>query len=186
MSRIGRKPIPVPGGVDVTFAGEGDDRTVTIKGPRGQLSRALPSVITVGQDDGTLLVTRASDEPNVRALHGLIRSLVANMVTGVSAGFTRTLVINGVGYRAAKDGNNLRLTVGYSHPVDIPAPEGISFDVPAPTRVVVNGIDKEQVGEIAAKIRAVRPPEPYLGKGIRYDDEVIRRKAGKAGKVGGK
>jgi large subunit ribosomal protein L6 len=186
MSRIGRKPIPVPGGVDVTIAGDGEGRTVTVKGPRGELSRAVPASIAVAQEDGTLVVTRASDEPTVRALHGLIRSLVANMVTGVSAGFTRTLVINGVGYRAAKDGANLRLTVGYSHPVDIPAPSGITFDVPAPTRVVVNGIDKEQVGEIAAKIRAVRPPEPYLGKGIKYEDEVVRRKAGKAGKVGGK
>jgi large subunit ribosomal protein L6 len=146
----------------------------------------VPASIKVAREDGALLVTRDSDEPNVRALHGLIRSLISNMVVGVSAGFTRTLVINGVGYRATKDGNNLRLTVGYSHPVDIPAPAGISFDVPAPTRVVVNGIDKELVGEIAAKIRSVRPPEPYLGKGIKYENEVIRRKAGKAGKVGGK
>jgi len=122
----------------------------------------------------------------VRALHGLIRSLVANMVTGVTSGWNRTLVINGVGYRATKDGANLRLAVGYSHPVDIAAPEGITFDVPAPTRVVVAGNNKELVGEIAAKIRSTRPPEPYLGKGIRYDNEVIRRKAGKAGKVGGK
>jgi large subunit ribosomal protein L6 len=189
MSRIGRKPISVPAGVDITIDGAATDdagQTVNVKGPRGQLSRTVPPAINVARDNGTLLVTRASDEPNVRALHGLIRSLVANMVTGVSAGFTRTLVINGVGYRAAKDGNNLRLTVGYSHPVDIIAPTGISFDVPAPTRVIVNGIDKEQVGEIAAKIRSVRPPEPYLGKGIKYEDEVIRRKAGKAGKVGGK
>lgn len=189
MSRIGRKPIPVPTGVDIAIAaGEGDDAvsTVTVKGPRGQLSRQVPPAITVSRDDGVLSVTRGSDEPNVRALHGLMRSLVANMVTGVSTGFTRTLVINGVGYRAAKDGANLRLSVGYSHPVDIAAPDGIAFDVPAPTRVIVNGIDKEQVGEIAAKIRSIRPPEPYLGKGIKYEDEVIRRKAGKAGKVGGK
>jgi large subunit ribosomal protein L6 len=122
----------------------------------------------------------------MRALHGLIRSLVANMVAGVTEGFTRTLVITGVGYRATKDGHNLRLAVGYSHPVEITAPEGITFDLPAPTRVIVGGNSKEAVGEIASKIRAVRPPEPYLGKGIRYEHEVIRRKAGKAGKVGGK
>jgi large subunit ribosomal protein L6 len=182
MSRIGRKPIPLPGGVAVEL----NDGHVTVRGPRGELARAIPPAITVTQEDGTLLVTRASDEPNVRALHGLIRSLLANMVVGVSAGFAKTLVINGVGYRAAKDGNNLRLAVGYSHPVDIPARPGINFDVPVPTRVVVNGIDKELVGEVAAKIRSTRPPEPYLGKGIRYEDEVIRRKAGKAGKVGGK
>jgi large subunit ribosomal protein L6 len=182
MSRIGRKPISVPSGVEITVGGG----AIQVKGPRGQMSQAVPTTIAIERQDGTLLVTRANDEPKVRALHGLIRSLVANMVTGVTAGFTRTLVINGVGYRATKDGNNLRLNVGYSHPVDIKAPEGITFDVPAPTRVVVQGINKEHVGEIAAKIRSVRPPEPYLGKGIRYDDEVIRRKAGKAGKVGGK
>ncbi len=182
MSRIGRRPIPLPDGVTIAVA----DGQITVRGPRGELSRTVPTEIAVEQVDGTLQVTRGSDEPRVRALHGLIRSLVANMVVGVSAGFNRNLVINGVGYRATKDGNNLRLALGYSHPVDIPAPTGISFDVPAPTRIVVNGIDKELVGEVAAKIRAKRPPEPYLGKGIRYDDEVIRRKAGKAGKVGGK
>jgi large subunit ribosomal protein L6 len=182
MSRIGRRPIPVPGTVTVTIG----DGAVAVRGPRGELSQSVPASINVEQVDGTLQVTRDSDEPNVRALHGLIRSLLANMVTGVTDGFTRTLVITGVGYRATKDGNNLRLAVGYSHPVEIPAPEGITFDVPAPTRVVVGGNSKEVVGEIAAKIRSVRPPEPYLGKGIRYENEVIRRKAGKAGKVGGK
>ncbi|MGH2442009.1 MAG: 50S ribosomal protein L6 [Chloroflexota bacterium] len=182
MSRIGRKPIPVPAGVNIEI----DQNVVDIKGPRGQLSRRLPEQIAIERQDGTLSVNRASDEPNVRALHGLIRSLLANMVTGVSSGFTKTLIISGVGYRAIKDGNNLRLNVGYSHPVDIKAPEGIVFEVPVPTRVVVGGIDKELVGEIAAKIRSARPPEPYLGKGIRYENEVIRRKAGKAGKVGGK
>ncbi|MBV9280963.1 MAG: 50S ribosomal protein L6 [Chloroflexi bacterium] len=182
MSRIGRKPVPVPAGVDVTIA----DGQVTVQGSRGQLARRFPAAITVAQEDGTLVVRRGSDEPTVRALHGLVRSLLANMVTGVTAGFTKVLVINGVGYRATKDGNNLRLAVGYSHPVEIPAPEGINFNVPAPTRIEVSGIDKEQVGEVAAKIRSVRPPEPYLGKGIRYENEVIRRKAGKAGKVGGK
>jgi large subunit ribosomal protein L6 len=182
MSRIGRLPIPVPTGATVAI----EDRAIKVAGPRGQLSWTLPEGISVAQDDGTLQVSRASEEGNVRALHGLTRALVSNMVTGVTAGFTRTLVINGVGYRATKDGNNLRLAVGYSHPVDILAPEGITFDVPAPTRVVVNGINKELVGEVAAKIRSTRPPEPYLGKGIRYEDEVVRRKAGKAGKVGGK
>lgn len=182
MSRIGRKPIGVPAGVEVTIAGD----VVKVKGPRGEMNQAVPSSITVGQQDGTLVVTRDNDQPHVRALHGLIRSLLANMVTGVTAGFTKVLVINGVGYRATKDGNNLRLAVGYSHPVDIAAPEGIAFNVPAPTRIEVTGINKELVGEVAAKIRSVRPPEPYLGKGIKYETEVIRRKAGKAGKVGGR
>ena len=182
MSRIGRLAIPISSGVTVTIM----DGQVAVKGPRGELRRDVPARVAVAQEDGSLRVTRNSDEPDVRALHGLVRSLVANMVTGVSDGFTRSLVITGVGYRATKDGNNLRLAVGYSHPVDIDAPPGITFDVPAPTRVVVSGIDKELVGQTAAEIRSVRPPEPYLGKGIRYDDEVIRRKAGKAGKVGGK
>lgn len=182
MSRIGRKPIAVPDAVEVTL----EPGLVSVKGPKGQLDQSVPPLITVGRQDGVLQVERANDEPDVRALHGLIRSLVANMVTGVTAGFTKALVLNGVGYRAAKDGNDLRLTVGYSHPVEIKAPADITFEVPAPTRIVVSGINKEHVGEIAAKIRAVRPPEPYLGKGIRYEDEVVRRKAGKAGKVGGK
>src|SRR5579859_763752 len=182
MSRIGRKPIEVPSLADVAI----DGQTVRVKGPRGELVEVLPVPLSIDRHDGTLVVARNSDEPNVRALHGLFRSLVANMVTGVTDGFTRALVISGVGYRAAKDGNNLRLTVGYSHPVDIPAPEGISFNVPIPTRVEVSGVDKQIVGEVAAKIRSIRPPEPYLGKGIRYENEVVRRKAGKAGKVGGK
>lgn len=182
MSRIGRRPIPVPAGVTVNVAGG----TVSVKGDNGELARQIPAGISVEQQDGSLVVSRANDEPDIRALHGLMRALLSNMVTGVSTGFTRALVINGVGYRATKNGDDLRLAVGYSHPVDIPAPKGITFDVPAPTRVEVKGNDKELVGEIAAKIRSVRPPEPYLGKGIRYDDETIRRKAGKAGKVGGK
>ncbi len=182
MSRIGRKPIAVPTGVDVIVAaGE-----VKVKGPRGEMLQALPPTITIERENGNVLVLRANDDPNVRALHGLIRSLLANMVTGVTSGFTKTLAINGVGYRAIKEGNNLRLLVGYSHPVDITAPPGITFEVPAPNRVLVQGIDKGQVGELAAKIRSVRPPEPYLGKGIKYEDEIVRRKAGKAGKVGGK
>lgn len=182
MSRIGRKPVSVPTGVTVQTV----DGSITVTGPRGEMTQSVPPTIHIDQVDGVLNVRRDTDEPNVRALHGLIRSLVANMVTGVTSGWNRTLVINGVGYRATKDGANLRLAVGYSHPVDIAAPEGITFDVPAPTRVVVAGNNKELVGEIAAKIRSTRPPEPYLGKGIRYDNEVIRRKAGKAGKVGGK
>lgn len=182
MSRIGRKPIPLPAGVTIAVR----DGVVAVTGPRGEMTQALPESVTVAQEDGALLVRRNSDEPNVRALHGLMRSLVANMVTGVTSGFTKALVINGVGYRAAKDGDNLRLSVGYSHPVDIVAPAGVTFNVPAPTRVEVSGNSKESVGETAAKIRSVRPPEPYLGKGIRYENEVIRRKAGKAGKVGGK
>lgn len=182
MSRIGRKPITVPANVEVTVT----DGVVTVKGPKGQMAQALPPVINIAREDGALTVHRTNDQPDVRALHGLIRSLLANMVTGVTDGFNKALVINGVGYRATKDGDNLRLAVGYSHPVDIAAPQGITFDVPAPTRVVVSGINKELVGEVAAKIRSTRPPEPYLGKGIRYENEVIRRKAGKAGKVGGK
>lgn len=182
MSRIGRLPIPVPSGVDVSFEGT----EVRVKGSRGAMAQKLPPSIKVAQEDGTLVVRRDSDEPDVRALHGLMRSLLANMVTGVTSGFTKVLVISGVGYRATLDGKRLRLAVGYSHPVDIPAPDGITFNVPVPTRVEVSGNSKELVGEIAAKIRQVRPPEPYLGKGIRYENEVIRRKAGKAGKVGAK
>jgi large subunit ribosomal protein L6 len=182
MSRIGRLPISVPAGATVNVA----DRAVSVKGPRGELSWTLPEGISIAQEDGALQVSRVSDEGPVRALHGLSRALVNNMVTGVTSGFQKVLVINGVGYRATKDGNNLRLAVGYSHPVDIKAPEGITFDVPVPTRVIVSGNSKEVVGEVAAKIRSTRPPEPYLGKGIRYENEVVRRKAGKAGKVGGK
>ncbi|HZU12020.1 MAG TPA: 50S ribosomal protein L6 [Chloroflexota bacterium] len=180
MSRIGRQPVTVPSGVTVNINGA----EIAVKGPKGELSYRVPEKIAVEQQDGTLVVTRANDEGDVRALHGLTRALLNNMVTGVSAGFTKVLVISGVGYRAAKQGNDLRLTVGYSHPVDIAAPSGITFNVPAPTRVEIAGVDKELVGEIAAKVRSVRPPEPYLGKGIRYENEVIRRKAGKAGKVG--
>lgn len=182
MSRIGRLPVPVPSGVDITI----EHGNITVKGPRGEMAQEVPPSIDITHSDGRLTLSRESDEPNVRALHGLMRSLIANMVTGVTTGFTKALVINGVGYRATKDGNNLRLAVGFSHPVDVPAPAGISFEVPAPTRVVVGGNSKELVGEVASKIRAIRPPEPYLGKGIRYENEVIRRKAGKAGKVGGK
>jgi large subunit ribosomal protein L6 len=182
MSRIGRKPVPVPSGVSIDIA----KGSIIIRGPRGELSQQFPASIEIKQDNGTLMVTRASDEPSDRSLHGLVRSLVANMVTGVTAGFTKTLLISGVGYRAVKEGDNLRLSVGYSHPVEIMAPDGVTFEVPVPTRIIISGYDKQLVGEVAAKIRSVRPPEPYLGKGIRYDVEIIRRKAGKAGKVGAK
>jgi large subunit ribosomal protein L6 len=176
MSRIGKLPVPVPDGVDVKV----DDLSVTVKGPKGELSQTMPEGVSIAVEDGEVVVTRDSDARTHRARHGLVRSLVANMVTGVSDGYTRTLELVGIGYRAVPKGSDLELQVGYSHPVLIEAPEGISFEVPQPTRVVVNGIDKVLVGQIAANIRKVRPPEPYKGKGIRYEDERVRRKAGKA------
>ena len=178
MSRIGKSPIPVPSGVDITVA----DRTITVKGPKGTLSREIPGAITVRQEDGTLLVERPDDERENRAQHGLTRSLVANMVTGVTEGFTKELEIIGVGYRAAAQGAGLELALGFSHPVRVTAPEGIDFEVPAPTRIVVRGIDKEKVGQVAADIRKIRKPEPYKGKGVRYLGEQVQRKAGKTGK----
>jgi large subunit ribosomal protein L6 len=179
MSRIGRAPIPVPSGVEVTVA----DRHVIVKGPQGTLERDLPGLITVRQEDSTLLVERPNDERQNRALHGLTRSLVANMVTGVSAGFTKELEIVGVGYRATSQGpDKIEFALGFSHPVPVEAPAGITFDVPQPTRVVVKGIDKELVGQVAANIRKLRKPEPYKGKGVRYAGEVVLRKAGKAAK----
>jgi len=179
MSRIGKAPITVPGGVDVTISG----RTITVKGPNGTLSRDIPGEITVRQDDGTLLVERPDDERENRSLHGLTRSLVNNMVVGVTAGFSKELEIVGVGYRAESQGPNaIRLALGYSHPVPVTAPEGVTFEVPQPTRIVVRGIDKEKVGQVAANIRSIRKPEPYKGKGVRYAGERIMRKAGKAGK----
>jgi large subunit ribosomal protein L6 len=176
MSRIGKMPIPVPSSVTVDL-GEG---TVRVKGPKGELERQVPRQISIVRDDGVLRVERSSDEPTHRSLHGLTRSLVANMVTGVTDGFTRRLEVNGVGYRAAVSAGNLVLQVGFSHPVLVPAPRGITFAVQA-NAITVSGADKELVGEIAAQIRHVRPPEPYKGKGIKYAEEVIRRKAGKAG-----
>jgi large subunit ribosomal protein L6 len=176
MSRIGKQPIPVPANVTVDLA-EGE---VRVKGPKGELARSLPRQITIRREDGTLYVERGSDSTTDRSLHGLTRSLLANMVTGVTDGFTRRLEINGVGYRAAVSAGNLVLQVGYSHPVLYPAPEGITFVVQG-NAVTVSGVDKQLVGEVAAQIRRVRPPEPYKGKGIKYSDEVIRRKAGKAG-----
>jgi large subunit ribosomal protein L6 len=177
MSRIGNAPIEVPSGVDVTI----DGSTVTVKGAKGQLSRTFSDRITVTLDDGVLTVARDGEDREAKSLHGLTRALLANMVVGVSAGFQKELQTVGVGYRAALQGKTLELQVGYSHPVQIEAPEGIEFEVPENTRIVVRGIDKERVGQIAADIRAVRPPEPYKGKGIRYSDEHVRRKAGKAG-----
>ena len=181
MSRIGQAPIPVPSDVEVHV----DMGVITIRGPRGELSRSLPEKIEIAQEDGELRVVRSTEQREVKALHGLIRSLVANMVQGVTQGYEKALEIQGVGYRASKKGNDLEVLVGYSHPVTKPAPDGIEFDVPTPTRVVVKGIDKELVGQTAAEIRAIRKPEPYKGKGIRYEGERIRRKAGKAAKAAG-
>ena len=175
MSRIGKLAIPVPSGVTVTI----DGNNVKVKGPRGELTRSLPADITVSQADAQLTVTRPSDEQRHRALHGLTRSLVANMVEGVTKGFEKRLEIQGVGYRAALRGTALELSVGYSHQVVMNEPDGIQFEVPTPTEVVVKGIDKQKVGQTAAEIREVRPPEPYKGKGIRYQGEHVARKVGK-------
>ena len=179
MSRIGKVPVAVPGGVDVTI----DGASVTVKGPKGTLSRSLPGEITVRKDEGVLLVERPNDERQNRALHGLSRTLVNNMVTGVTEGFAKELEIIGVGYRAeALSPTQLRLNLGFSHPVVVDAPEGISFEVPQQTRIIVRGIDKELVGQVAANIRSIRKPEPYKGKGVRYLGERVLRKAGKTGK----
>jgi len=179
MSRIGKSPITVPSGVDVTV----DGANVTVKGPKGTLSFGVPGEITVRRDDAVLVVERPDDERGNRSLHGLTRTLVNNMVVGVTAGFSKELEIIGVGYRAEAQGSNkLRLALGFSHPVIVDAPEGISFDVPTPTRVIVKGIDKEVVGQVAANIRSIRKPEPYKGKGVRYLGEKVLRKAGKTGK----
>ena len=179
MSRIGNAPVQVPSGVEVSVSG----RTITVKGPKGTLSRPIPGAIEVAQEDGSLIFTRPNDEREHRAQHGLARSLVNNMVIGVTEGFRKQLEIVGVGYRAEAQGPNaLRLNLGFSHPVNVAAPEGITFEVPAPTQVIVSGIDKEVVGQIAADIRSIRKPEPYKGKGVRYAGERVLRKAGKAGK----
>ena len=175
MSRIGRKPIPVPAGVSIAIEPE----RVTVNGPKGELSERIHRDITVAQDGEELVVTRPTDRGEHRALHGLTRSLVANMVEGVTAGFEKRLEIQGVGYRAALKGRDLELQLGYSHPVPVKAPEGIEFEVPQPTRVIVRGISKQAVGEVAAFIRKQRPPEPYKGKGIRYEGEYVARKVGK-------
>jgi len=179
MSRIGRSPIAVPAGVEVTIA----EQHVTVKGPRGTLARSLPGEISIRQEDSTLLVERPDDERNNRALHGLSRSLVNNMVVGVTDGFNKDLEIVGVGYRATARGpNQIELALGFSHPVVVDAPDGVTFEVPQPTRISVRGIDKELVGQVAANIRKIRKPEPYKGKGVRYAGERVIRKAGKAAK----
>jgi large subunit ribosomal protein L6 len=175
MSRIGRQPIQLPSGVSVSIS----PGRVMVNGPLGELSQQVPARMKVEQEDGSVSVTRPSDRGDDRALHGLTRSLIANMVEGVTNGFSKKLEIQGVGYRAALRGTDLELNVGYSHSVIVKAPAGISFEVPTPTEVTVKGIDKQQVGEIAAEVRKVRPPEPYKGKGIRYEGEYVRRKVGK-------
>jgi large subunit ribosomal protein L6 len=182
MSRIGRLPIAVPAGVDVDI----DGQSVTVKGPKGTLHRDLHPEISVSRDGDQLVVTRPSEAKTHKQLHGLTRTLVNNMVVGVTTGYRKPLEITGVGYRAALSGRKLTLNLGYSHPIEIDPPAGISFEVENPTKLAVVGIDKELVGQIAARVRATRKPEPYKGKGVRYAGEVIRRKAGKAGKIGGK
>jgi large subunit ribosomal protein L6 len=178
MSRIGRLPIPVPSGVDVAIEG----RTVTVKGPKGELNHTVAEPITVEREDGTLLVKRPDDERASRALHGLSRTLVANMIAGVTTGYVKTLEIVGTGYRVTAKGSDLEFALGFSHSVVVRPPEGITFKVERPTLFSVEGIDKQKVGEVAANIRKIRPPEPYKGKGVRYQGEIVRRKAGKAGK----
>jgi large subunit ribosomal protein L6 len=182
MSRIGRLPIAVPSGVDVAI----DGRRVTVKGPKGELARELHPDMTVEREDGKLVVSRPTEQKTHKQLHGLTRTLVNNMVVGVTEGYRKGLEITGVGYRAALVGRKLQLSLGYSHQIEIDPPAGISFEVENPTRLAVVGIDKELVGQVAARVRATRKPEPYKGKGVRYAGERIRRKAGKAGKIGGK
>jgi len=178
MSRIGKIPVQVPAGVDVTISGS----LVTIKGPKGTLEHTVPAPITVASEDSTLVVSRPNDERDSRALHGLTRTLLANIVTGVTQGYEKKLEIVGTGYRVAAKGNTLEFALGFSHPVTVEAPAGITFAVESPTKFSVAGIDKQQVGEVAANIRKIRKPEPYKGKGVRYAGEVVRRKVGKAGK----
>lgn len=178
MSRIGKMPVKVPTGVTITVA---EDNVVTVKGSKGELTQKIHPDIQITVNDGQIEVTRPSDSKEHRSLHGLTRALIANMVTGVTAGFEKKLEINGTGYRAQKRGTTLVLTVGYSHPVEIPEGDGITFDVPEPTKITVKGIDKQKVGAVAAKVRSVRKPEPYKGKGIKYENERIIRKEGKAG-----
>ena len=180
MSRVGKQPIPLPSGVEVAI----NDQVVAVKGAKGALERTFPEEVSFAQEDGIVTVERNSDERRARAMHGLSRALLANMVAGVSEGFTRELQLVGVGYRATLNGNKLELQVGFSHSVEIEAPEGIDFEVPEPTRIIISGIDNEQVGQVSANVRKVRPPEPYKGKGIRYLGEHVRRKAGKAGVPG--
>ena len=181
MSRVGLAPIPIPDGVSVSVtAGQ-----IHVNGPRGELHRPFPEEVAVEQVDSDVVVSRAKETREARAMHGLYRTLIANMIQGVTEGFEKALEIHGVGYRVAKQGNDLELSVGFSHTVKKPAPAGIEFDVPSPTRIVVKGVDKELVGQTAAEIRAIKKPEPYKAKGIRYEGEYIRRKAGKAAKAAG-
>ncbi len=180
MSRVGQAPIPIPSTVTVSIVGS----TITVNGPKGELQRSIPEGVEIEQADGELRVSRSNDARETRALHGLVRSLVANMVQGVTEGYEKRLEIHGVGYRVAKQGSDLEFSVGFSHTVKKPAPQGIEFEVPAPTKLTVRGIDKELVGQVAAEIRAIRKPEPYKAKGIRYEGEHIRRKGGKAAKAG--
>jgi large subunit ribosomal protein L6 len=181
MSRVGKLPITIPAGVDIDIAGT----RIKVKGPRGTLERDLTPVLSVVTEDGLLRVVRPNEDKRSRELHGLTRTLISNMVVGVTEGYTRNLEILGVGYRAQLVGQKLQLNLGYSHPIEIDPPEGITFAVDTPTKVAVTGIDKELVGRIAAQVRSTRKPEPYKGKGVRYAGEVVRRKAGKAGKIGG-
>ena len=183
MSRIGRTPVTIPAGVTVTIA---DGNVVTVKGPKGTLTETFSPILTIEQADGVLTVKRPNDLKESRSLHGLTRSLLHNMVVGVTEGFKKELEINGIGYRAAKQGKQVVLNVGFSHQVFVDEIEGITLDVPQPNQIVVSGCDKQKVGQFAAEVRAIRPPEPYKGKGIKYVDEVIRRKEGKAGKGGKK
>ena len=178
MSRIGKAPIAVPNGVTVTLK---DDNVISVKGPRGELTRSLPAAMTVAQDNGQVTVTRPSDEDQHKALHGLTRTLIANMVEGVTKGFSKNLELIGVGYKAEVRPYGLQLALGYSHPIEYRAPQGIKLTAPAPTQIVVEGANKEVVGQVAAEIRSLRPPEPYKGKGVKYAGEQVRRKAGKAG-----
>ncbi len=179
MSRIGKMPITLAAGVDVTIA---SGNLVTVKGPNGTLTRKFHEDMNIAKDGAVVTVSRPTDNKEHRALHGLTRTLIANMVEGVSKGFSKELEINGVGYKAALQGKQLVLNLGYSHPINVDAPEGITFEVPSPLKVIIKGADKQQVGQIASEIRGYRPPEPYLGKGVKYVDEKIRRKAGKSGK----
>jgi large subunit ribosomal protein L6 len=179
MSRIGRRPVEIPAGVEINVSA---DNTVSVKGPKGELQEKISKLIRVETKDGVLLVTRVGDDKAARSAHGLSRSLIANMVTGVTTGFAKKLQINGVGYRAEKKGDALVLSLGYSHPVELKDPDGISTETPSPTEIIVKGVSKAVVGNYAAIVRGWRPPEPYKGKGIRYENEVIRRKEGKTGK----
>ena len=179
MSRIGKLPVQIPAGVTITVA---DNNTVSVKGPKGELSQKIPKILTVSQEDGAVAVTRPNDEKTARSMHGLSRSLINNMVLGVTQGFSKSLDIVGVGYKAQLQGTTLVLNVGYSHPVEFVQPDGITFEVPAQNKIIIKGSDKQKVGQVAADIRKTRPPEPYKGKGIKYDTEVIRRKEGKTGK----